>query len=94
MWLVTLTKARQQTNDPNAHLYSYSTASHLSLNKVFAIDRNSSKTSKKCYKHPDTIALAKDANGKPIVMRIMISSTYIMVLGMHGIVPEISLEVG
>ena len=55
-------------------LYSYSTASKLSLNEVFTVDTNSSEAFKKCYKHPVTVALAKDANGNPVVMRILIDS--------------------
>ena len=56
-------------------LYSYSTASKLSLNEVFTVDTNSSEAFKKCYKHPVTVALAKDANGNPVVMRTLIDSS-------------------
>ena len=55
-------------------LYSYSTALDLSLQEVFTVDANASEASKKCYKHPVTMALAKDANGNPVVMRTLIDS--------------------
>ena len=53
------------SNDWSAQ-YSYSTASRGP--KVFAINTNSNKNKK----HPVTVALTRDANGNPIVMRILL----------------------
>ena len=55
-------------------LYSYSKASKLSLQEIFAVDTKSIEVSKKCYKHPVAVVLAKDSNSNPVVMKTLIDS--------------------
>ena len=50
--------------------------SNLSLNEVFTVDTNSSQAFKKCYRHPVIVALDKDANDNPVVMKTLVDSCY------------------
>ena len=50
--------------------------SKLSLNEVFTVDTNSSQAFKKCYRHPVIVALDKDANDTPVVMKTLVDSCY------------------